>query len=87
MKPVLMFIQKSCPHSRRALQWMEELKQENPDYQQVDITVIDEREERQLADKYDYFYVPTYYVGGVKAYEGTRSKEIVRIVLEKALNS
>jgi len=86
MKPVQMFILKSCPYCRQALQWMEELRQENPAYLQIEVAVIDEREQHQLADQYDYFYVPTYYVDGIKAHEGAASKEIVRRVLDRALS-
>lgn len=85
MKPILMFIMKTCPHCQRALAWMEELKQENPQYQTLDITIIDEQRESSLANQYDYYYVPTYYVDGVKVHEGAASKAIVSKVFEKAL--
>ena len=37
-----------------------------------------------LADSYDYFYVPTYYVGGEKVHEGHAEREDVEKVLRLA---
>lgn len=85
MKPVLMFILKSCPYCKEALSWMEELKKENPSYSQVDVKIIDEGIEKDLASQYDYYYVPTYYIDGIKVHEGVATKEIVKSVYEKAL--
>ncbi|NTV90938.1 MAG: glutaredoxin [Clostridiales bacterium] len=83
-KPVMMFVLSSCPYCRQALNWMNELKAENEEYAGVDIEIIDERLKSDIARKYDYFLVPTYYVDGSKVHEGIATKEIVRGVLEKA---
>lgn len=80
-----MFITDWCPYCKRALHWMEELKQENPEYAKVDIKIIDEEREPDVAKQYDYYYVPTYYVDGVKIHEGVPSKEIVQNIYEQAL--
>jgi glutaredoxin len=85
MKPVLMFILKSCPYCQQALSWMEELKKENPQYLNVEINIIDEGERPEEANRYDYYYVPTYYIAGDKVHEGVATKDIVRGVLEKAI--
>lgn len=85
MKPVVMLITDWCPHCKRAAAWMKELENENPDFSQVEIRVIDEEKEPELAKKYDYYYVPTYYVGDIKVHEGVPTKDIVRSVYEKAL--
>lgn len=85
MKQILMFMMKTCPHCQRALAWMDELKRENPQYQTLEITMVDEQRESALANQYDYYYVPTYYVGGIKVHEGAASKAIVRSVFDKAL--
>lgn len=84
MKPVLMFMQRTCPHCRRAFVWMDETKAEHPEYDALEITMIDEREEPELANRYDYYYVPTYYVGEQRVHEGPASKEIVDDVFRKA---
>jgi thioredoxin 1 len=65
---------------------MEELKKENPKYAGVEVKVIDEEKEPEFAKQYDYYYVPTYFVDGVKVHEGVPSKDIVREVYEKALS-
>ncbi|MCL2498186.1 MAG: hypothetical protein FWF06_06200 [Symbiobacteriaceae bacterium] len=49
------------------------------------ITTIDEQKEPQLADSYDYYYVPTYFVGGEKLHEGVATKEKLEAVLRAAL--
>ncbi|MFZ5967794.1 MAG: thioredoxin family protein [Bacillota bacterium] len=84
MKPVLMFMMESCPYCKEASKWMEEVKKENPKYFNIEITTIDERIQPGIANKYDYYYVPTYYIDGKKVHEGAVSKDIVREVFEKA---
>lgn len=84
MKPVTMFMLKTCPHCRRAFQWMEEVKAEHPEYCAVSVTMIDEREEPELAGARDYYYVPTYYIADEKVHEGAASKEIVERVFSDA---
>lgn len=64
---------------------MAELQSENPAYLKLDIQLIDERKEAGLADAYDYYYVPTYYVGGIKVHEGAASRDKIRAVFERAL--
>lgn len=36
--------------------------------------IIDEELEPSIAKQYDYYYVPTYFVDGVKIHEGATSK-------------
>jgi thioredoxin 1 len=84
MKPVQMFIQKSCPYCKQALSWMEELKNENPEFSKVEVEIIDELEQPDLAGQYDYYYVPTYYIKGTKVHEGKASRDIVKDVYNKA---
>jgi thioredoxin 1 len=85
MKPVLLFILPSCPYCKQALSWMEELKNETPQYNEVQLTIVDEGRQPDIAGEYDYYYVPTYYIDGTKVHEGAATKEIVRSVYEKAL--
>lgn len=86
MKPILMFMSKTCPHSQRAFKWMDDVKQEHPEYKDLDITMVDEREEPDRCAKYDYYFIPTYYVDGKKVHEGACSKEIVEQVFADAYN-
>ena len=66
MKKVLMMIQESCPYCRQALRMMDELKEERPEYKAVEVKIVDENREKALADSLDYWYVPTYFVDGVR---------------------
>lgn len=84
MKPVLLFIMESCPYCQQALHWMEELTRANPKYSDVEIKIIDETLQPDIANKYDYYYVPTYYIDGEKVHEGVATKDIIRNVFEKA---
>ena len=86
MKKVLMMIQESCPYCRQALRMMDELKEARPEYKAGEVKIVDENREKALADSLDYWYVPTYFVDGVKVHEGVPTMEKVRKVYEKALN-
>lgn len=85
MKKVLLFVLKNCPYCVEALRYQKELMKENPAYAGVGIEIVDEQKEKARADSYDYYYVPTYYVDGVKLHEGALDKAIVRKVLDSAL--
>ena len=64
---------------------MEDLKNTNPEYANIEVTIIDEERQPDIANQYDYYYVPTYYVNGVKLHEGVPSKDIIRKVFEAAI--
>ena len=85
MKELTYFRLSYCPHCMRANGYLEELKQENPEYCKIPIRIIDEGKDRKTANKYDYWYVPCFFLGDVKLHEGTATKEDVRAVLDKAL--
>lgn len=84
MKKILMFTMESCPYCVQARRWMAEVVRENPAWKSVEIEYVDEVEEPERANTYDYWYVPTYYVDGAKMHEGAATKEIVRNVLQSA---
>ncbi len=84
MKPIVMFITSWCPYCKQALYFMEELKKENRKYEDIEVKIIDEEKEPNIAKKYDYYYVPTYYIESTKVHEGATSKEIIRKIFEKA---
>lgn len=85
MNTVFLFVTSWCPYCRQAFSLMDDLKKENPRYSEIDIKVIDEEREPEIAQKYDYYYVPTYFVNGIKVHEGIPSKKIIKDVYEKAL--
>lgn len=85
MKQIKMFMFDSCPHCKLALKVMKELEAENPNYAKLDIVMINEQKQPEIADQYDYWYVPTYYVGDDKVHEGHAEKSDVKKVFDLAL--
>ena len=85
MKEVKIFMFAGCPHCAKAGEMVKKLKETNMDYASVPIDVIDEKLKPAEADKYDYYYVPTFFVGGVKLHEGVPTEEAVEKVLKAAL--
>ena len=85
MKPVKLFYLKNCPFCRKALRYIEEAKAAHPELQPVEIEMIEESEQSDLADTFDYYYVPTFYVDGVKVHEGGIYPDEVEAILRKAM--
>lgn len=63
------FILPGCPYCRQARELIAELRGEHPEYAAVEIETIDESAEPQLADRYDYYRVPSFFLGEEKLYE------------------
>ena len=57
MKPVKLFYQERCPFCKKALRYIEELKAEYPEFQPIEIEMIEETQHPDIADQYDYYYV------------------------------
>ncbi len=85
MKKITMFMFPSCPHCRLALKCVDELRAARPEYAAVPFETIDERERPEVAEKYDYYYVPTFYVGEEKLHEGHAEMADVEKVFRAAL--
>lgn len=85
MKQVKLFYQERCPFCKKAFQYIEELKEEYPEFATIEMELIDELEEPELADQYDYYYVPTFYVDGHKVHEGGIYKPEMEKLLRKII--
>lgn len=85
MKKVKMMYLKTCPHCKKAFQMVEELKEKYPELRVVEIETIEENDEAQKTEGYDYWYVPTYFVDDVKFLEGIPTIEQVEAVLRAAM--
>lgn len=85
MKEVILFHFVGCPFCRAAENWLSVLQREHPELAAVPVRRVNENIERALAEQYDYWYVPTFYVDGVKAHEGACTKKTVERVLRSAL--
>ena len=86
MEKIMMFYQPRCPFCKRAFAYIDELVAENPEFGKIEIEKVDELEQPEFADRFDYYYVPTFYVGGRKAHEGGIYKEEVRSLLQSVID-
>ena len=82
---ITMFTMESCPYCKSARKWMDEVLKSDAKYSEIPLTIIDEVEEPDVAAKFDYYYVPTYYIGDKKVHEGAATFEIVKKVFDGAL--
>ena len=85
MKKITMFTMESCPYCKAAIRWMNKLFAENNKYSALEIEMIDELIYPDIAEKHDYWYVPTYYVGENKVHEGAASLRKIRKIFDMAL--
>lgn len=84
MKELTMFYFKGCPFCANALRWQEELFESHPELKEVPLRMIDEKRQPALAAEYDYYYVPTYYLGEEKLHEGVKDKALVEECFRRA---
>ena len=80
-----MFFIDSCPYCKAAANCIDQLCEENSGYKSLVIEKIDENVHPDIAEKYDYYYVPAFYVDGEKLHEGAASLEKIRGVFDAAL--
>ena len=85
MKKILLFHFASCPYCAEVRRWIAQAQAENPALQALDIEMIDELLHPVIAWKYDYWYVPTFYVDGKKVHEGACTREKVKQILDMAM--
>jgi len=76
----------SCPYCKEARKWMNEILGSDIKYSEIPLIIIDEIEEPELAAKFAYYYVPTYYIGDEKVHEGAATFEILKRVFDEALD-
>ena len=85
MKNVKLFYLKNCPFCMKAIGYIDALKAQHPELADVEIEMIEESEQADVANAFDYYYVPTFYVDGGKEHEGGIYPEEVEKILRKAL--
>jgi thiol-disulfide isomerase/thioredoxin len=86
MEKLTLFYLKTCPYCIRVQGFLDELLKDAR-YQNIEIQAIDEAKNVDLANQFDYYLVPTFYLKGEKLFEGIMDKQDVINVLEKALDS
>ncbi len=84
MRELTMFYFPECPYCRQAFRWHEEVFRDHPEYRDVPLRRIDEHKEAALADRYDYWYVPCYYLGEEKLGEGVKDKALIEAAFARA---
>ena len=84
MKEITLFLLNNCPHCKLALRLQEELLEEHPAWRDIPLRMVDEAAEPAYADTFDYYYVPCYYVDGVKVHEGHAERADVEAVFRAA---
>ena len=89
MKDLKIFYFPTCPYCKKAKQAVEELQEENPKYREIGIEWINEQVDTALADRYDYYYVPTVFYGDEKLYEASpaHSYEDIRDNIRRAFDT
>lgn len=91
MKEITMFYLDSCGYCDKAFRALDELFEKKPAYRELPITKIEESKQPEIADRYDYYSVPTFYVDGEKRFEAhlfmgyEEIRDEVEKVLEEAL--
>ena len=69
MKKVTYFHLPTCPYCIRADKILDELLREHPEFAAVEFERINEMEQPELADRYDYYANPSMFIGRGKIYE------------------
>ena len=75
MREIKLFYLESCPYCHNARRALKELVKENPVYGEIRVEWIEESEQPDLAQQYDYYYVPTIFAGDKKLYEARPSED------------
>ena len=85
MKEITLFILRTCPYCIEALRLIKFLIEGDERYRELPIALIDEYAHPEITDKFDYNYVPAFYVDGKLVHEGAADIEVIRRVFDMAL--
>jgi glutaredoxin len=84
MKHIKLFYLERCPFCKKAFNYIEKLKKEDR-YKDMEIESIEESVYPEIAETYDYYYVPAFYINEEKVHEGGIFENEVERIFEKAL--
>lgn len=91
MKKITMFHLTECKYCDYARTAIEELRSENPEYKDIEIEMIDEMAHPEIIADYDYWSVPSLFIGKEKIFEAAlfmpyeTVKDGVRLAFERSL--
>ena len=74
MKKITYFYMSGCPYCKNADIAIEELTKDNPAYKGIEIERINETLHPLKTRNYDYYYVPSMFIGDSKLYEADPSQ-------------
>lgn len=92
MKKITMFHLVDCKYCDFARRAIDELRKENPAYADVEIEMINENEHPEIIANYDYWSVPSLFIGKEKIFEAAlfmpyeTIKDGVKLAFDKALS-
>lgn len=86
MKQITLFYLENCPFCKKAMGSIDRLRAEHPELAAVPVETIEESRHPEVADRYDYYYVPTFYLDGEKVHEGGIYPDEVERILRRALD-
>lgn len=69
MKKITAFLLTGCPYCRNGRKAYEELCTEHQEYGEIPVDWIYEDEQPDVADRYDYYHVPSLFIDDEKLYE------------------
>lgn len=81
-----MFILENCPYCIKARSYLSELLKDKT-YEGIEIELIDENKQKELANKHDYYYVPCFFYNDQKLFEGAMDHAAVKQVLDTVVRS
>ena len=84
MKKLEFFLLRYCPYCIEAKRMVSEFIEQHPEYADIVIEEIDEAVEVDRAYSRDYYYVPAFFIDGIKLHEGAASAEDIRRVIMAA---
>ena len=79
MKTITFFYLANCPYCHDARRALAELSEEDPAYATISVDWIEESQQAELANQYDYYYVPSIFADGKKLYEVNPSEDYASI--------
>ena len=89
MKEITLFYLENCPYCKNARLALNDLIEESPIYGEIPIQWINEADPPALDGSYDYYYVPSLFLGHQKLYEAQPGQDYatIRNYLKDALDA
>lgn len=79
MKKIVCFHLDDCPYCHKARRAFDELCAENPAWQKISVEWVENAHQPSELKNFNYYYVPTIYVGAEKIYEANPADDYAKI--------